>query len=45
MHNGGPYDIMRNEMDKWNEDMNGANSALKDLNIITFKSRDIYIQE
>ena len=31
---------MRNGMKKWNEGMNGTNSALKDPNIITFKSRD-----
>ena len=40
MHNEGPYEIMRNGMYKWKEVMNGASSALKDPNIITFKSRD-----
>ena len=32
----GPYEIMRNVMEKWNEVMNGASSALKDPNTYHF---------
>ena len=40
MHNEDPYEIMRNAMDKWNEVMNGANSALKDQTV-SLLSREI----
>ena len=30
MHNEGLYEVMRNAMEKWNEVMNGTDSALKD---------------
>ena len=45
MHNEGPYEIMRNVMDKWNEVMNGANSALKDqtLSLLSRETTKTYI--
>ena len=41
MHNEGPYEVMRNVMDKWNEVMNGTNSALKDqtLSLLSHETR------